>query len=89
LERRSLGELQPHPEPDENEHGTRDERYSPAPREELVLREELREHHEHARRQQEAEWRAELRKHAVPALLAAGSVLGSEQHRATPFAAQS
>ncbi len=45
-------------------------------------------HDEDAGRAEEAERRAELREHAVPALLAARRVLGREQHGAAPFAAE-
>ena len=88
LECRRLRERKPHPQPDADEHRTREERYAPAPGQKIGVAQACTQHEEDARRAEEPERRAELREHAVPALLAARRILGREQHGATPFAAE-
>ncbi len=71
-----------------HEQRAEQERNAPAEREELRVGERVAQQQEDAARAEKAERRAELREHAVPRALAGWCVLGREQHRAAPFAAE-
>ena len=91
-----LDEAQAHPEADDDHDGREQERHAPAPREEvrgplagaLGVREQEVDREEHRVRDDEAERRAELREGAVPGALAGGGVLGRDERRARPLAAE-
>ena len=76
-------------EADPDEHGAREKRHAPTPGQKLGVGEPPGQAEEHAGRAQETERRAELRKAAVPGLLAGWRVLGGKQDCPTPFAAES
>jgi hypothetical protein len=88
LEVRRLVDVQAHPQAEADQQRAGHERNAPAPLQEVVLAQAAAEHQEDAGRQQEAERRAQLREHAVPGALARRRVLGGQQHRPTPLAAQ-
>jgi hypothetical protein len=88
LERGCLDELEPDVQTDEDEHGARKERDAEAVVEHLLGRHPLGDHEKNARRAQEADGRAELRKHAVERLFSRRRVLRGEEHCAAPFAAE-
>ena len=84
-----LGDLEPHVEPEEHEHGTGQKGQPPAESEELRLGQAAREQQKRSAREQKAEGRAELREHAVEGAFVRWGVLDGEQHRPTPLASQS
>ena len=88
LERRGLGDPQPHPQAHQHQGGTGQEWHPPAPGHELRLVKEMRQQQEHRGRTQEAQRRAQLREHAVPGALARRRVLGGQQHRTAPLPSQ-
>ncbi len=88
LEGRRLGDAQPHVQADQHQQRAGQERDAPAAAEELRVAHRLAQQQEDAAGQEEADRRAELREHAVPGALARRRVLGRQQHRAAPFAAQ-
>ena len=91
-----LDQAQAHPEADDHHHGREEERHAPAPREEvggplagaLGVGEQEVDREEHRVGDDEAERCAELREGAVPGALAGGGVLGRDERRAGPLAAE-
>ncbi len=83
-----LVDVQAHPQAKADQQRAGHERNAPAPLQEVTLAQATAQHQEDAGRQQEAEWRAQLREHAVPGALARRSVLSGQQHRPAPLATQ-
>src|SRR5262249_44968201 len=75
-------------QPDDNEQRTGEKWDTPGPREELLLRESLREQQENARGDDEADRRPQLREHPEPRVAPGRRILGREQHRPSPLTAE-
>src|SRR5262245_2312448 len=89
LEHGGFGDRQPDVETDEHQYRARQERNAPAPREELLIAQPLRQHEEHAAGEEEPDWRTELRKHAVPGTLSRRRVFDREQDGTSPLTTES
>ncbi len=85
---RRLGDLQTDIEADGDEGEAGDEGNAPSVVEEILVAHRFRQDEEEAGGKDEADRRAELREHGVPAALAGGSIFGGEQDGAAPFAAE-
>ena len=81
-------ELEAHIQADHHQRGAEQERNAPAPGAELFVVQAHGQGQEQAVGRQKADRRAELREHAEPGALALGRILGRQQCRAAPFAAQ-
>ena len=88
LEGRALHQLQAHPQAHDHQDRGEQERQTPPPRHELRVGQLHAEDHEQQVREDETDGRAELRERAVEGSLAGRGVLGGEQGRTGPFAAQ-
>ncbi|KAG1461099.1 hypothetical protein G6F57_014208 [Rhizopus arrhizus] len=88
LEVGGLVDVQSHPQAQPDQQRAGHEGNAPAPLQEVVLAQAAAQRQEDAGRQQEAQRGAQLREHAVPGALARWCVLGGQQHRPTPLAAQ-
>ena len=77
-----------HHQADDHEHGRQQERHTPAPAHHRLGIVERLQQEERAVGQEEADRRAQLRERAVQRALVLRRVLGGDQRRARPFAAQ-
>ena len=89
LELRCLGDLEADIEAEQHQQQAGDERHPPSPGQELCVSQGFRQHQKGCRRQHEAERRAELGEHRIPASPVRRRILGRQQDRPAPFAAQS
>ena len=87
-ERRGLVQAQPHPQPDDHQRGRGQERDPPAPREERLVRHHRRQQQEQPVGDEEPDGRAQLREGAEEGALALRGVLGGQQRRTAPLAAE-
>ena len=89
LEHRRLGDRQPHASPTSTSTAlARNGMRQPQAKNCVVARASADSSRKMPRRTEEADRRAELREHAVPGALAGRRVLGRQQHRPAPLAAQ-
>ena len=88
LEDRSFGDGEADVEAEEHEHGAGEEGKAPAEGEELIVGERVGEQEKDSAGKEEADGRAELRKHAVPGAFAGRGVFDGEQDGAAPFASE-
>jgi hypothetical protein len=83
-----FGQLQADVQAHHHQHRAGEKRQAPAPAEELRIAQIVGHHQECRDREDQAQGRAELRKHAEPGVFAERRILRGEQYRAAPLAAE-